>query len=50
MTRIIVHSAVQVNTGILMSVIPGARRPTIVTKKLMPVSSVPMPAISRLQM
>ncbi len=37
------HSAVQVNTGIFMSVMPGARIFTIVTKKLIAVMSVPIP-------
>ncbi len=45
-----VQSAVHVNTGIFMNVMPGARIRTIVTKKLMPVSSVPTPESCRLQM
>ena len=41
----LVNTAVQVKSGIRMSVMPGARIFKIVTRKLMPVSSVPRPAI-----
>ena len=45
-----VHSAVQVNTGIFIKVMPGARIFTIVTIRLMPDNSVPTPAICSDQM
>ena len=41
--------AVQVNSGIRIKVIPGARRLRIVTTKLMPVIVVPMPLIKMAQ-
>ncbi len=50
MMRMVVHSAVQLKTGIFMRVMPGALIVMMVTKKLIPVRSVPTPAISRLQM
>ena len=43
-------SAVQVNTGIFIRVMPGARMRRIVTMKLMPVSVVPKPDICSDQM
>ena len=39
----LVHNDAQVNTGILNIVIPGARIFSMVTKKLIPVSVVPIP-------
>ncbi|AJX42625.1 hypothetical protein BG99_3094 [Burkholderia mallei] len=39
------QSAVHVNTGIFISVMPGARIRMIVTKKLIAVISVPTPDI-----
>ena len=50
MIRMLVQSAVQVNTGMRISVMPGARILRMVTKKLTPVSSVPMPEICSAQM
>ncbi len=44
--RMLVQRAVQVNSGIRIKVIPGARLFRMVTTKLMPVSVVPMPLIS----
>ena len=41
----LVHSAVQVNSGMRIKVMPGARRLRMVTMKLMPVSVEPMPLI-----
>ena len=41
----LLQKAVQVNRGIRIKVIPGARRLRMVTTKLMPVSVVPMPLI-----
>jgi hypothetical protein len=46
----LVMSAVQTNTGILISVKPGARMRRIVTTKLIPVSVVPSPDICSDQM
>ncbi|CAM5191956.1 hypothetical protein CDEF62S_02160 [Castellaniella defragrans] len=46
----LVHSVVQQNMGIFMSVMPGARIFTTVTTKLIPVSRVPMPDNCRPQM
>ena len=43
-------SAVQVNTGIFISFMPGARMRRMVTMKLMPVSVVPRPEICSDQM
>jgi len=45
MMRMLVSSAVQVNSGIRMSFMPGARILMMVTRKLMPVRSVPTPDI-----
>ncbi len=47
--RTLVQSAVQVNSGIRISVMPGARLLRMVTMKLMPVSVEPMPLISTAQ-
>ncbi|CFO72450.1 Uncharacterised protein [Bordetella pertussis] len=44
------HSAVQVNTGMRISVMPGARILTMVTSRLTPESKVPTPAICKVQM
>ncbi|CFO04545.1 Uncharacterised protein [Bordetella pertussis] len=41
--RMLVTSAVQVNTGIFISAMPGARIFMMVTMKLMPLSVVPSP-------
>ena len=41
--RMLVHSAVQVNSGMRIRVMPGARRFQIVVTKLMPVSIEPRP-------
>ena len=41
----LVQSAVQVNSGMRIKVMPGARRLRMVTTKLMPVSVEPMPLI-----
>ena len=46
----LVHSAVQVKTGIFISVMPGARILTMVAIRLIPDSSVPTPAICSDQM
>jgi hypothetical protein len=40
-----VHNEVQVNTGIFISVMPGARILMMVASKLTPDSNVPTPAI-----
>ena len=48
MISTLVQSAVHVNTGIFIQVMPGARIFTMVTKKLIPVSKVPMPDNCRL--
>ncbi|MDT4864111.1 hypothetical protein FQZ97_988580 [compost metagenome] len=48
--RMLVISAVQVNTGIFIRVRPGARMRRMVTMKLMPVSVVPSPDICNDQM
>ncbi|KGS05743.1 hypothetical protein X946_5950 [Burkholderia sp. ABCPW 111] len=45
MMRTFVQSAVHVNTGIFISVMPGARIRRMVTKKFTPVSNVPTPDI-----
>ena len=47
--RMLAQRAVQVNSGIRIKVIPGARRLRIVTTKLMPVIVVPMPLIKMAQ-
>ena len=47
MISTLVHSAVQVNTGIFIMVMPGARILMIVASRLMPESVVPTPAICR---
>ena len=47
--RIAVHSAVQVNSGMRIRNIPGARFLRMVTMKLMPVRVEPMPEISTAQ-
>jgi hypothetical protein len=39
----LVHSADQVNSGIIIRRMPGARRLTIVTRKLIPVRIEPTP-------
>ena len=39
----LVQSAVQVNSGIIISLMPGARRLMIVTRKLIAVSIEPTP-------
>ena len=44
MISTLVHRAVQVNTGIFIMVMPGARILTMVASRLMPESSVPTPA------
>ena len=49
-TNSIEPSAVQVNIGMRLSVMPGARRRIMVTIKFMPDSRVPRPAICRAQM
>ncbi len=46
----LVHRAVQVNTGIFMRFMPGARILMMVTIRLMPDKVVPTPAICRPQM
>ncbi|MNV10638.1 hypothetical protein D3C71_1011740 [compost metagenome] len=46
----LVTSAVQVNTGIFISGIPGVRILRMVMKKLMPLSVVPRPATCSAQM
>ena len=43
--RMLEHSAVQVNSGMRIKVMPGARRLMMVTMKLIPVSVEPMPLI-----
>ena len=43
--RTLEHKAVQVNSGMRMNVMPGARCLKMVTMKLMPVSVEPMPLI-----
>ncbi len=43
--RTLVHREVQVNTGIFIRFMPGARILTMVTNRLMPDSKVPTPAI-----
>ncbi|MNT02528.1 hypothetical protein D3C72_1370290 [compost metagenome] len=48
--RMLVISAVHVNTGIFMRFRPGARMRRMVTMKLMPVSVVPSPDICNDQM
>ena len=48
--RMLVHSAVQVNTGIFIRSMPGARILTMVTTRLTPDSSVPTPATCNDQM
>ena len=45
-----VHSEVQVNTGIFMSVMPGARILMMVVSRFTPDSNVPTPAICSAQM
>ena len=45
----LVQNAVQVNSGIRISVMPGARFLRMVTMKLMPVSVDPMPLINTAQ-
>ena len=49
MMSTLVQNAVQVKTGIRIIVMPGARILSMVTKKLTPVSRVPIPEICRLQ-
>lgn len=49
MIRTLVHSAAQVNTGIFIIGMPGARIFRMVAKKFTPVSRVPRPEICRLQ-
>ena len=46
----LVHRAVQVNTGIFIRLMPGARILMMVTSRLMPDSKVPTPAICKAQM
>jgi hypothetical protein len=46
----LVHSAVQVKTGIFIRFMPGARILMMVTIRLMPDSVVPTPAICSAQM
>ena len=47
--RMLVHNAVQVNSGITIRRMPGARRRTMVTTKLIPDSVEPMPLTSTVQ-
>ena len=46
----LVHSAVQVNTGIFIMPMPGARIFRMVTSRLTPDNNVPTPAICSAQM
>ena len=46
----LVHREVQVNTGIFIRLMPGARILTMVTSRFTPDSSVPTPAICNAQM
>ncbi|MNS85295.1 hypothetical protein D3C72_1191570 [compost metagenome] len=49
MIRTLVHRAAQVNTGIFIRGMPGARIFMMVAKKFTPVNRVPRPEICRLQ-
>ncbi|MNT79374.1 hypothetical protein D3C72_2187030 [compost metagenome] len=46
----LVTSTVQVNTGIFINVMPGARMRRMVMNRLTPVSNVPMPEACNAQM
>ena len=48
--RMLVHREVQVNTGIFIRLMPGARILTMVTSRFTPDNSVPTPAICKAQM